>query len=78
MYICICHSVTDKAIRAAAAKGASSMEALAEELNVGTCCGRCSDCARKVLNQSLCENMQQCGRACAKSAPRVRQECGMR
>lgn len=71
MYICICNSVTDKAIRAAAQNGVSSMEDLAEELNVGKCCGRCSDCARKLLNQTLCENAHACNKVCKMSTVSV-------
>lgn len=53
MYVCVCNAVTDRDIRSAADNGISSMEALSNELKVGTCCGRCSDCAKQVLNQSL-------------------------
>lgn len=66
MYVCVCNSVTDKAIRAAVQSGASSMEALVEALDVGQCCGRFKDCARKVLNQSLCENIHNCMALCGK------------
>lgn len=53
MYVCICHGVTDKDIRAAANNGACSLEALGEQLNVATCCGRCADCARSVLHEAI-------------------------
>ena len=53
MYVCICHSVTDKQIRKAVEKGACTMDALSEELKVGTCCGRCTGCAQGILNQSM-------------------------
>ena len=56
MYVCVCNAVTDHEIRAAADSGISSMEALGSELKVGTCCGRCSDCARKILHQSMAED----------------------
>lgn len=41
MYICICHSVTDKAIRKAVKDGHDSLEAIQCTLKAGTCCGRC-------------------------------------
>jgi bacterioferritin-associated ferredoxin len=66
MYVCICNNVTDKAIRTVVQDGVSSMEALAEVLNVGQCCGRCKDCARKILHQSLCENTHNCVVLCDK------------
>lgn len=53
MYVCVCHGVTDKDIVKAIDGGIHTMEGLSNELMVGTCCGRCSDCAREVLNESL-------------------------
>jgi bacterioferritin-associated ferredoxin len=53
MYVCICHGVTDKQIRKAVEQGACTMDALGEELQVGTCCGRCIGCAQGILNQSV-------------------------
>ncbi|MBT3045612.1 MAG: (2Fe-2S)-binding protein [gamma proteobacterium symbiont of Ctena orbiculata] len=58
MYVCVCHAITDSDIRSAAGKGVSSLEALGDELRLGTCCGRCKECANKVLQQSL---MESCG-----------------
>ncbi len=55
MYVCVCNAVTDKQIRQACENGACTMEDLSRELNVATCCGRCQDCARKIL----CENTEQ-------------------
>jgi len=57
MYVCICNSVTDRDIIKAAENGASSLEDLSDELNVATCCGRCANCAKKLLRQSC--NTQQ-------------------
>ncbi|MBT3011354.1 MAG: (2Fe-2S)-binding protein [Candidatus Thiodiazotropha sp. (ex Lucina aurantia)] len=58
MYVCVCHAITDTDIRNAAGNGISSLEALGDELKVGTCCGRCKECANRVLQQSL---MEGCG-----------------
>ncbi|CAC9536443.1 hypothetical protein BHECKSOX_1529 [Bathymodiolus heckerae thiotrophic gill symbiont] len=52
MYICICNAVTDRDIQTAIDNGACSMNDLSKQLKVGTCCGRCKDCAKKMLNQS--------------------------
>ena len=49
MYVCICNAVTDRQIRQARDNGACSVEDLGRELKVATCCGRCADCARKIL-----------------------------
>ena len=53
MYVCVCNAVTDRDIGSAVADGCCSMKELREQLGVGTCCGRCTGCARDVLHQSL-------------------------
>lgn len=58
MYICICHEVTDREIKHAANNGASSFKDLRESLNVGSSCGRCADCAKGLLKESLCSDFQ--------------------
>ena len=54
MYVCVCNAVTDREIRAAAELGARTLEDLSTTLGVATCCRKCSDCARQVLNDALC------------------------
>ncbi|EAZ99643.1 MULTISPECIES: bacterioferritin-associated ferredoxin [unclassified Marinobacter] len=49
MYVCLCHGVTDRDIRAAADNGVTSMRQLGKELGVGTQCGRCAQTAREIL-----------------------------
>lgn len=51
MYVCVCNAVTDSDIIKAAENGASSLDDLSNELNVGSCCGRCSTCARNLLRE---------------------------
>lgn len=53
MYVCICNQVTDHEIHGAAHLGVSTLDELAETLGVGTCCGRCTDCARQVLAEGV-------------------------
>jgi bacterioferritin-associated ferredoxin len=55
MYVCICHSVTDREIKKAVRRGVDSLPELQTQLKVGTCCGKCKDCARQVLNEALSE-----------------------
>ena len=55
MYVCVCKRVTDHQIRDAAGRGVSSIDGLCNELDVATCCGRCRDCAHRVLNDALTE-----------------------
>ncbi|MBY4896576.1 bacterioferritin-associated ferredoxin [Cupriavidus sp. AU9028] len=52
MYVCICNQVTDREIKGAAALGVSTLDELAETLGVGTCCGRCRECAHQMLCDS--------------------------
>ncbi len=49
MIVCVCRRISDHQIRAAAAEGAMSLECLKTELGVATQCGRCADCASRVL-----------------------------
>ena len=56
MFVCICNQVSDKQIRRAVEEGVCSFESLSSELNVGTCCGKCKPCAKKVLRAAMQEN----------------------
>ena len=49
MYVCICNRVTESQILDAADRGADTLEALTQQLNVATCCGRCAECAHELL-----------------------------
>ena len=49
MIVCVCHNVSEKKIQRAYDSGMTSMADLREHLEVGTCCGKCAGCARKVL-----------------------------
>lgn len=53
MYICLCRAVTDHQIRESVEQGASSFREVREELDVGTCCGRCVPEARELIDQTL-------------------------
>ncbi|MFZ6743056.1 (2Fe-2S)-binding protein [Undibacterium sp. JH2W] len=55
MIVCVCNNVSEKKIHQAVAMGASTMADLREQLDVGTCCGKCAGCARKVMRQCLTE-----------------------
>jgi bacterioferritin-associated ferredoxin len=49
MIVCVCRRISDHQIRQAAADGAHSLECLQVDLGVATQCGRCADCASRVL-----------------------------
>ena len=53
MYVCICHGVTDTQIETAIDNGAVTMQMITKELKVGSQCGQCCSCAKKVLNSKL-------------------------
>ena len=53
MYICLCHGVTDTQIESAIDDGATTMKELTNELKVGSQCGKCCQCTKKVLNNRL-------------------------
>lgn len=56
MYVCICNKVTDKQIQQAAKKGVCSVDSLCKTLKVASCCGKCRDCAKQVLDEALTGN----------------------
>jgi len=53
MYVCLCHGVTDTTIESAVDNGAHTMQQLTKELKVGSQCGKCCSCTKKVLNNKL-------------------------
>lgn len=53
MYVCICNSVTDHAIRRAVRQGTVSFEQLRFELGVSRSCGRCEEHARSVMAEAM-------------------------
>lgn len=52
MFVCVCNKVTDREILEAFDRGATSFKSLKKELKVATCCGRCEDCAKRVLRDA--------------------------
>ena len=59
MIVCVCRRVSDHQIRRAAADGAMTLECLQFELGVATQCGRCADCASRVLCDARAESAPQ-------------------
>lgn len=53
MYVCVCHTVTDREIREAVDSGASSLFEVQCRLPVGSCCGRCEETAQQVVDEHL-------------------------
>ncbi len=59
MIVCACRRISDHRIRRAAAEDAVSLECLQFELGVATQCGRCADCASRVLCDAHAESATQ-------------------
>lgn len=53
VYVCICNNVTERDIAEAVRAGARSLECLAHELAVSTCCGQCREVAQDCLMAAL-------------------------
>jgi bacterioferritin-associated ferredoxin len=53
MIVCVCNNVSDRKIRQAVENGVTSMAQLRNELEVGTCCGKCHSCAKHVLRECM-------------------------
>ncbi|MEM8816604.1 MAG: bacterioferritin-associated ferredoxin [Pseudomonadota bacterium] len=51
MYVCICNAITDKQIRQAASKGATTVLELTNELGVAAGCGTCRQTAAEILSE---------------------------
>jgi len=53
MYVCLCHGVTESAIRAAVDEGARTFRQLSFATGCGTQCGSCGVTARALLKECL-------------------------
>ncbi|MFT5136568.1 MAG: bacterioferritin-associated ferredoxin [Arenicella sp.] len=53
MFVCLCKSVTDRAIEASVDDGVTSFTALQEKLSVATVCGSCSCEVKRILQAKL-------------------------
>ena len=57
MYVCVCNRVTDSQILEACENGARSINCLKARLKVATNCGRCEDCAKRVIQEAQMGNL---------------------
>ncbi|WP_188396769.1 (2Fe-2S)-binding protein [Oxalicibacterium flavum] len=53
MIVCVCNNVSERKIRQAVDGGLTRMSELRDQLEVGTCCGKCNSCAKRVLRDHL-------------------------
>lgn len=55
MYVCLCRGITDQDIKNAVNNGSESFRQIREELDLGTCCGRCVPEARQIISEELAQ-----------------------
>ncbi|MFT6898927.1 MAG: bacterioferritin-associated ferredoxin [Paraglaciecola sp.] len=54
MYVCLCHGITDKAIKQAVTEdGVGNMRQLRETLGVGSSCGKCVPMAQSMIDSTI-------------------------
>lgn len=53
MYICVCHAISDRQIRDVVDRGAESLCQVQAHLPVASCCGRCEDSAREIIEAHI-------------------------
>ncbi|WP_432452956.1 MULTISPECIES: bacterioferritin-associated ferredoxin [unclassified Agarivorans] len=53
MFVCLCHSITDKQIKQAVEQGCESLSDVREQLGVASECGRCARMAKQIINKQL-------------------------
>jgi bacterioferritin-associated ferredoxin len=55
MYVCLCRGITDQDIKDAVANGAGSYREVRDQLDLGTCCGRCAPEARAIISEEVAQ-----------------------
>lgn len=71
MYVCVCHALTDREVRAAVTEGAGSPSAVFRKHQTKPVCGKCVQCMHDVINESRvdetsehnCPNRDRCSAA---------------
>ncbi|GAB5379728.1 MAG: bacterioferritin-associated ferredoxin [Aliiglaciecola sp.] len=54
MYVCLCHGITDKAIKQAVLEdGVGTTRELRSRLGVGSQCGRCIQMAQEIIDTTI-------------------------
>lgn len=53
MIVCVCHNISESAVRSAIRAGNDSMHLLQQELSIGSCCGKCKSCTKKILRETV-------------------------
>ena len=54
MYVCLCHGITDKAIKQAVYEdGVGNMRELKQRFGVGSQCGKCIQLAQSIIDDTI-------------------------
>ena len=57
MFVCLCHSITDKQIELAVKEhGVGNMRELRKALNVGSQCGSCVQMAQEIIDYTIIDD----------------------
>ncbi len=59
MIVCLCHGISDHAVRRAASTGASVQE-IAHATGAGTSCGVCADAVERIVREEPCSSPEPC------------------
>ncbi len=60
MIVCLCHAVSDRSVRSAAAAGAS-MQEIARATGAGTSCGCCAEVLERIVREEPpCQSLHPC------------------
>ena len=59
MIVCVCHNISENEIQSAIEKGLDDMDSLRENLGIGTSCGKCKSCTKKILRDYVSENKKR-------------------
>ncbi len=51
MIVCICHNISENQVKSAIRNGMDSMHLLRDNLAIGTDCGKCKSCTKKILRE---------------------------
>lgn len=53
MIVCVCNAVSDSEIKDWVALGGRTVGQIQADLGLGTCCGKCCDCAAEIIQEAL-------------------------
>lgn len=53
MIVCVCHNVSENEIKTAIKAGSNNMHLLRENLGIGSDCGKCKSCTKKILRECI-------------------------